>query len=583
MKLAAKRQGHMLGVFDVSEGRALIVGASASADCRISGEPFLSRMHITLSRHGDRISVEKLPDARNPVVFKGSMCDRFELSPGEFFVIGDTMFQLEAERASSAKSKDIPLEAKPDYQLTIPPDELRARGGRQDRMRLLDLMELPEVLRTKTRTEFYIYACGLLRLAAGAQWVRVLTCDGTHHTVLAEDAGIDRATDKPVSQALVDAAVKEAPKPVAYSWKQSVAGDLSATAHEGVDWAVCCAMPVPGEVPVLVYLAGTADDMGAHWGLDTQSGAGNFLRDTARLVGLVADMIGRAMALQKVEQWQTRLGRFFSGKLVSRILEAEGTDELAPKIAEATVMFFDIRGFSKLTENNLERILEYEGDLRRVLTAMTDCVHDHEGVVLRYMGDGMLACWNVPYAAEKHVERACEAAIDMVARMAQVSDNWACGIGLSVGQVVAGSLGSEQIYAYDILGAVANLAARVEGITKSVGVPILVTSEVAERVTGDSLITRRVGRFRPLGMETIVDLFTIDSIPPDAPARNTLTERLAIHARGLESFEKGDWERAFEILHPIVQDDAAARYIYKLALQGKPPRDWQGIVELTAK
>jgi len=48
-------------------------------------------------------------------------------------------------------------------------------------------------------------------------------------------------------------------------------------------------------------------------------------------------------------------------------------------------------------------------------------------------------------------------------------------------------------------------------------------------------------------------------------------------------FENGDWESAFELLHPIVKDDIAARYVYTLALQRKPPRDWHGVVEMTTK
>jgi adenylate cyclase len=585
MKLAAKRDDHLLQVFDLKDGGEAILGASSAADLRVTGEPYLSRLHAVIHPFLDCVAVERLPDARNPIVFKGSTNDKFELRSGDYFVIGSTRFHLYADKEAGDEQEGIELKKQPapDYQLTIPPEELRARGGRRDRLRLLDLMELPEILRTKGRNEFYVYACGLLRMATGAQWVRVLTSISGKHTILAEDASVDRSMDKPISQALVDAAVKEAPKPVAYSWKHAADGSLDATAHEGVDWAICCAMPIPGEVPVLMYLAGATDAVGGYLGQETESGAQTFLRDTARLVGLVADMIGRAMSLQKVEMWQSRLGRFFSGRLVSRILEAEGTDELAPKIAEATIMFFDIRGFSALTENNLERILEYESDLRRVLTAMTDCVHDHEGVVLRYMGDGMLACWNVPYALPNHVEQACLAALGMVAEMEAVSDGWSCGIGLGVGQVVAGSLGSEQIYAYDILGAVANQTARVEGITKIVGVPILVTSEVAQRIKSENILTRRVARFRPAGMETEVELFTIDRASSDPAQRQALLDRLAVHAKGLEAFEAGNWEEAFNILHPIVQDDPAARYVYKLALQGKPPRDWNGVVELSQK
>ncbi|MFO7690429.1 MAG: adenylate/guanylate cyclase domain-containing protein, partial [Cryobacterium sp.] len=100
----------------------------------------------------------------------------------------------------------------------------------------------------------------------------------------------------------------------------------------------------------------------------------------------------------------------------------------------------------------MRRILEYQGELKRVLTAMTQCVFDHDGVIIRYMGDGILSCWNVPYDLPNHVECACLAALRMVELLAEATDGWSCGIGIGMGEVVAGSLGSEQVYAYDILG-----------------------------------------------------------------------------------------------------------------------------------
>jgi len=581
MKIIVKLKETVIHTFELTDGKECVLGSSSEVDFSVAKESYLSRRHIKMQSRNHKLSVTKFPNAKNPVFFKGVPNDQFKMSSEEFFVIGTTSFQFISD--VPVKGEQQSLEDAPAYQFTVDTNEIRSRGDHQDRMRLLDLMELPEVLRTKTRTDFYVYACGLLRMTTGANWVRVLTVEDDTHTILAEDAHEDRSTEKPISQNLAELAITECPKPATYCWSYPDDTPSEATAHESVDWAVCCAMPIPGEQHILLYLAGSSGKGGAQLGYTTQSGSRNFLRDTTRLVGFVADTIGRAISLQKVEQWQSRLGRFFSSKLTAKILESEDSKELEPKIAEATVMFFDIRGFSLLTEGNLDRILEYESQLREVLTAMTQCIYDYEGAVLRYMGDGILACWNVPYPTKGHSILACKAALDMVDKMAEVTDGWACGIGLGLGDVVAGSLGSEQIYAYDILGAVANQTARVEGITKIVGVPILVTHETAQTLTDDKILSRRVARFRPAGMELELDLYTIERNPEDSDQRKVVQDRLAVHADGLKVFEAGDWEKAFDILHPIVQDDPAARYVYKLAIQGKPPRDWRGVVELSAK
>lgn len=593
MKLTAKSGHHTLGIFTLSEGKDLMLGASAKADCSVAGEAYLSRFHAVLTVRGDRLHVARLPDARNPVFYRGAPTDSFDMRVGDFFVIGSTIFHTLSDTAADPSAKregdaaPPQPESAPSYEFTLGADDLRPRAtpDRRDRLRLLDLMELPEVLRTKSRAEFYVYACGLLRLETGARWVRVLTADNGQFNILAEDAIIDRESEKPLSRSLIDRAVGEAPKPVTFCWSHKLEKSLQATAHEGVDWAISCAMNVPDEPHVIIYLAGASENAGGYLGFDSQSGARTFLRDTARLVGLVADMISRQMSLLKVEGYQSSFRRFFSGRLAGRILKSEGTDELKPKIAEATVMFFDIRGFSQKTEENLERLLEYAGDLRQALTAMTQCVFDHDGVVLRYIGDAILACWNVPDPMTNHVESACRSALDMVETMEHVTRGWKCGIGLAVGELVAGRLGSEQIYAYDILGTVANQASRVEGITKKVRVPILITEEIATRLNTTEFLTRRVARFRPAGMEHILTLCTVERVPgEDAALQKTKADR-RIYEEGLALFEAGKWPEARTVLYPIEQTDHPAEFLRNQATRndGKPPRGWDGIIDLDSK
>lgn len=584
MKLEVRTADRDVVAFALEDGERRVLGAGADAECRVEAEPFLSRRHAVLTRIGDRLEVAKIPEAKNAVLYKGSIAEKFRMKAGDFFVIGKTTFYfLDTQESArrSALAATLVRDDQPMFQYTMPVEELKERGAAGDRMRLLDLLELPDVLRRQSRGEFYLYACEALRMAAGADWVQVVTVDGDKTTVLAQGAARDDQTDRPLSRALIDASLRDAPQPVACSWSRGHGTTLEATQHEGIDWAVSCAAPIPGEQPIIFYLAGRSGRSGG--GFAAAAGERMGLRDSARLVGLVADMIGRALATQKLEAWKSRLGTFFSGKLFSKILEAEGLDALAPKIVEATVMFFDIRGFSALTEGNLKRILEYEGELRRALTAMTQCVMDHDGMVLRYMGDGFLACWNTPYPVENHVERACLAATEMVDRLKDVTDGWDCGIGIGIGDVVAGALGSDHMSAYDLLGAVANQTSRVEGITKAVGVPILVTEEVVRRLNPDRMLSRRVARFLPLGNTIEVDLYTVHRTPPDAEERARLEARFARHGEALVAFERGDWESAFDILHDIVREDAASRFVYTLAIQRKPPRDWRGVVIMGSK
>ncbi len=134
------------------------------------------------------------------------------------------------------------------------------------------------------------------------------------------------------------------------------------------------------------------------------------------------------------------------------------------------------------------------------MTGMTDEILKEDGVVLQYMGDGIVACWNVPQASDDHVDRACRAALAMTKRLAEVDPELRCGIGLHTGRVVAGTIGSDQIFAYGVIGAAISRAARVEGITRIVGVPIIATREVVDLLSESSGVAATpLGMYRPGG------------------------------------------------------------------------------------
>jgi adenylate cyclase len=241
-------------------------------------------------------------------------------------------------------------------------------------------------------------------------------------------------------------------------------------------------------------------------------------------------------------------------------------------------MFFDIRGFSKLTEGKAEKILEKTGELQDVMTAMTEEIFKENGVVLQFQGDGILACWNLPFPDPDHVNRACRAALAMVAALETIAPDWHCGIGIHTGQVVAGSMGAKQLFSYTVMGPVVNQASRLEGITKIVEVPILATKEVVDKISNGTAAVRRIGKFQPAGMNIALDLFEIHPLPEDG-------EKAKLFAKGLVQFEKGFWEESYEILDHLPPSDRPARYIKTLAEmhRRRPPKDWNGVIELAEK
>ena len=548
--------------FVLEEGRRVAVGRGSDADLRVDGEPYLSRKHVELRLEGGRLRVERLGSAPNPVYLAGEQRDSFSLESGESFVVGSTRFRFFADRPPEAP---LPTDAEPTAEHVMEPAEVYAAS---DSMRLKDLLELPEILRSRERGDFHSHIAGILRLATAAQWAAVGSREKDGTRILGRDAARDDAAPR-LSGRLVARAVEAMPRPIFHSWRRPADG-LEATVCEGMDWAVCAAADIPGAPPMVFYVAGSG-------GQSSPSARANL--DNMRYVGLVADMVGRSLAVQRLEEWETRLERFFARRIVDRLLSDKDLKELEPKIAESTVLFFDIRGFSKMVEGSDHEALAFQRRLRGVMTAMTDEILREEGVVLQYMGDGILACWNVPCPDPDHVDRACRAAVGMVRRLARVDPAMTCGIGLHTGRVVAGTIGSEQLFAYGIVGAVINQASRIEGITKVVGSPILATGAVAERLTQRSGVAAlRVGAFRPAGMGTPLDLYELGPAPADAV-------RAEVFRGALEALERGDWDAAKRALRDRPTGDGPARYLEGLAGEyaAHPPRDWRGVIELSRK
>lgn len=204
---------------------------------------------------------------------------------------------------------------------------------------------------------------------------------------------------------------------------------------------------------------------------------------------------------------------------------------------------------------------------------MTEIILAEHGVVLQYMGDGILACWNVPFDDPRHVDRACRAALSMARELGRATGGWACGVGVHTGRVVAGAIGSKQVFSYGVLGATVNQASRVEGLTKLLGVPILVSAEVAARVGPDAARAVRLGRFVPAGMTAALELHALFE-PGTAPAAELA------YGRALESFEAGRWEEASQRLAGASEPFGPARFLATEAerMRAEPPEGWNGVI-----
>lgn len=276
----------------------------------------------------------------------------------------------------------------------------------------------------------------------------------------------------------------------------------------------------------------------------------------AQLVQLLAAAVGAGLARQQQEAEAARsrvqFEQFFSSAL-ARQLQADPT-MLDGRDCEITVLFSDIRGFS----GHSERLAPAEtcrlvGDVMERLTAR---IVEHAGVVVDYVGDGLLAMWNAPAEQPDHAVLACRAALAMLDELPALNEAWQAtlgtpvglGLGLNTGPARVGNIGSRRRFKYGPLGHTVNLASRIEGLTKHLGVSALLSGST-RRALGEAFATRRLCKARVAGIATPVDVFELSATPPEDAQWQARREG---YEAALAQFEAGHWDEACRTLYPLL-------------------------------
>jgi adenylate cyclase len=213
-----------------------------------------------------------------------------------------------------------------------------------------------------------------------------------------------------------------------------------------------------------------------------------------------------------------RLAQFFSPEVLREVVRHRHEHSLGSSRRMVTVLFADIRGFTALSEKlQPEEVAEM---LREYLTEMTEVVFEHGGTVDKYIGDCVMALYNVPLEDPHHVRNAMRTALAMQERTLEVSARWEArlgaairsGIGINTGEAVVGTLGSRQRLEYTAIGDTINLGSRLESLTKERGVAIII-SEFTRQHMPPEFLTRELGEVTVRGRTQPVKVYGL--LPSD--------------------------------------------------------------------
>ena len=250
--------------------------------------------------------------------------------------------------------------------------------------------------------------------------------------------------------------------------------------------------------------------------------------------------------------------------------------------------------------------------INKLLTPLTNCILERHGTVDKYMGDCIMAFWNAPMDDDDHIYNGCISALEMLAEMGPLNDRLEIeakeegrkhiplkvGLGLNTGECVVGNMGSDQRFDYSVLGDTVNLAARLEGQSKSYGMNVVLGPTTNEAVK-DRMATIDLDFIQVKGKTEGTHIYGLmgDEELMTSPIFLNLQEKIS---DAIESYQNQRFDEAAEMFKAIrvLGDDEHRPWNLEVNLDvlcdlyderiaeykiNPPAADWDGVFIATTK
>ena len=289
--------------------------------------------------------------------------------------------------------------------------------------------------------------------------------------------------------------------------------------------------------------------------------------------------------LRHNERIREAFGRYIDPQVVEGLIDKPALAATEGHRRIMTVMFCDMKGFTALSEGMTPQGLVKV--MNHYLSTMSEPIRSHRGIIDKYIGDAIMAYWGPPFVEEADQARfACLAAIDMIGRvptlrrelpellgMRAIPIECDIRIGIATGEVLVGSIGSEFMMSYTVMGDTVNLASRLETANKAYGSRSLV-SEATVAAAGTAVEVREIDRLVVVGQTQSQVVFEVMGrkgklTPDEVLLRNRYSEGLAAY----RAYRWDEARRAFNAALEAVPGDGPSMTLLNRveSLQKRPP------------
>ena len=279
-------------------------------------------------------------------------------------------------------------------------------------------------------------------------------------------------------------------------------------------------------------------------------------------------------------------GRYVPTEIVGDLLARGEEARLGGEYRTLTVFFSDVEGFTHIGAHlEPSRLVEHLGEY---LGAMTAILREEAATIDKFLGDGILAFFNAPRDVPDHVARACRAALRSQARLRELADVWTARgapvfrarIGLHVGEVLVGNIGTPERFEYTAIGDAVNLASRLESLNKVYGTRILASADI-RAATGAAFEWRTLDRAAIAGRDA--STLVVELLGERGGVDPVLLRARDVYEEALDAYLAGRFEAAvagFRRAATLRPDDRAADVLGRRAAamaSGAPPPGWDGV------
>ena len=258
-------------------------------------------------------------------------------------------------------------------------------------------------------------------------------------------------------------------------------------------------------------------------------------------------------------------GTYVPPELVDEMVKDPDSYSMKAANRDLTVMFCDMRGFTKMSEQMDPTALQEL--LNGVFSRMTQLIRAQRGTIDKYMGDCVMAFWGAPVETPQHAGLAVRAAIDMAHIVHTINQEHQAsglppigvGIGLNSGLMCVGDMGSDIRRSYTVIGDAVNLGSRLEGLSKTYGVDIVVSEST--RDLAPDYAWQELDRVRVKGKEQAVGIFYPLGLAEGLP--DALASEVALWQAFLLSYRAQSWDQAQKQLSQLL-DRSPDKFLYQL-------------------